>query len=343
MRVGIFGGSFNPPHMGHLTSLQTVLKKAGLGQIRVIPAAQNPLKVQTEGPTPEQRFKMTELALQGWGDQFVVDDVEIKRGGKSYTIDTIKYLRKTIAADDLYLIIGMDKLDELDQWKDFPGILKEANLIVTSRPGFFFPESENELPEILREQVLEFDFNFIELKTGRNIQFLKLEDVAISGTELRKWLRVGRNVTKYMPLAIETYIKEQGLYRHMGEKINDYQKFTEFCGNALFARKAIQVRGYDLRQMSAPAEFALTASGTSTRHAASLAENMIRAVKDEYNIFPQGVEGIDEGRWVVVDYGSLMVHIFYDFVRQEYSIEKLWKDGIDLGLKDPDADKKIIG
>lgn len=342
MRVGIFGGSFNPPHMGHLSSLQTVFKKAGLDEIRVIPAAQNPLKVQTEGPTPEQRLQMTKLALQGFGDHFVVDDIEIKRGGKSFTIDTIKNLRKTISADDLYLIVGMDKLDELDQWKDFSDILKEANLIITSRPGFYFPESENELPEIIKKQVLEFDFNFIELKTGRNIQFLKLDDVAISGTELRKGLRASRNVSKYIPLSVETYIKEQGLYRHMGDKISDYQKFTEFCGNALFARKAIQVRGYDLRKMSAPTEFALTASGTSTRHASSLAENMIRAVKEEYNIYPQGVEGIDEGRWVVVDYGSLMVHIFYDFVRQEYSIENLWRAGIDLGLKDPDADKKTI-
>jgi nicotinate-nucleotide adenylyltransferase len=328
--------------MGHLSSLQTVLKKAGLDEIHVVPAAQNPLKVQTEGPTPEQRLQMTRLALQGFGNSFVVDDLEIRRGGKSYTIETLKHFRKTVSADDLYLIVGMDKLDELDQWKDFSEILKEANLIITSRPGFYFPDSENELPEIIRNQVLEFDFNFIELKTGRNVQFLKLDDVAVSGTELRKGLRVGRNVSKYVPLSVETYIKEQGLYRHVGDKISDFKKFTEFCAHALFARKAIQVCGYDLRKMSAPTEFALTASGTSTRHASSLAENMIRAVKEEYNIYPQAVEGLDEGRWVVVDYGSLMVHIFYDFVRREYSIENLWKEGLDLGLKDPDADKKTV-
>jgi len=79
----------------------------------------------------------------------------------------------------------------------------------------------------------------------------------------------------------------------------------------------------------------LIASGTSTRHAASLAENVVQAVKEEYNVLPQSVEGVDEGRWVVIDYGSLIVHVFYDFVRQEYSLEKLWKDGKDLNLKDP--------
>lgn len=87
--------------------------------------------------------------------------------------------------------------------------------------------------------------------------------------------------------------------------------------------------------MSAPSEYAVIASGTSTRHAAAMAENVVMAVKEEYNVHPQSVEGIDEGRWVLVDYGSLIVHIFYDFVRQEYSLENLWRQGVDLGLKDP--------
>jgi nicotinate-nucleotide adenylyltransferase len=339
MRVGIFGGSFNPPHMGHLNSLQTVAKKAGLGQIRVIPAAQSPLKVPIEGPTPEQRLEMTKIALQGWGDQFVIDDQEIKRGGASYTIDTIKNLRKTIEAEDLYLIIGMDKLEELEQWKNHNEILKQANLIVTSRPGFNFPQSQDELPELIKKEVAEFDFNFIELKTGRNIQFIRLEDVTTSATELRRSIRIGRNVSKFLPLGLESYIKENEIYKAPGNKIKDYAKFTEFCANVLFSRKAIMVRGFDLRSMSAPSEFTLVASGTSTRHASSLGDNLMRAVKDEYNIFPQSVEGTDEGRWVVIDYGSLIVHVFYDYVRQEYSIENLWKNAKDMGLQDPDAQK----
>jgi nicotinate-nucleotide adenylyltransferase len=339
MRVGIFGGSFNPPHMGHLSSLQTVLKKAGLDQIRVIPAAQNPLKVPTEGPTPEQRLEMTKCALQGWGDAFVVDDQELKRGGKSYTIETIKNLRKNHSADDLYLIVGMDKLEELEQWKNHNDLIKETNLIITSRPGFQFPQSEDELPAFIKKEVADFDFNFVELKTGRNIQFLKLEDVPASATELRKWIRIGKNVSKYIPLSVETYIKEHKLYKAPGDKIKDYSELAVFCANTLFSKKAIQVRGFDLRNMTAPAEFTLVASGTSTRHASSLGENLMRAVKEEFNIFPQSVEGIDEGRWVVVDYGALIVHIFYDYVRQEYSIENLWKEAKDMGLKEPTESK----
>ena len=90
-----------------------------------------------------------------------------------------------------------------------------------------------------------------------------------------------------------------------------------------------------MTRLTAPSEFVVIASGTSTRHAAAMAENVVMAVKEEYNVLPQSVEGIDEGRWVLVDYGSLIVHIFYDFVRQEYSLENLWREGKDLGLKDP--------
>lgn len=337
MRVGIFGGSFNPPHMGHINSLLTVQKKAGLDKIHVVPAAQNPLKVQIAGPSNEQRLELVKLALNSYGKQFFVDNQEILRGGLSYTIDTILNLRKEIDPEDLFLILGADQFEELSQWKDYQKILTEANLIVTTRPGWDIPQESDELPEYLKSLIAEYDFNFIELTTGRNIQFIRLQDVEVSSTEVRKLLRSGRPVEKVLPLAVENYIRDNKLYRPIAEKIGDFEKFTEFCASVLFSKKAIQVRGFDLTELSAPTEFTLIGSGTSTRHAVSLAENVVEAVKDEYNVLPLSVEGIDEGRWVLVDYGSLIVHVFYDFVRQEYSLEKLWKDGRELSLKDTSA------
>ncbi|WP_415061751.1 nicotinate (nicotinamide) nucleotide adenylyltransferase [Bdellovibrio sp.] len=335
MKIGIFGGSFNPPHMGHLNAIQTVAKKAGLGKVHVVPAAQNPLKTPVEGPTTEQRLELTRLAFEQYGDMYFVDDQEIKRGGMSYTVDTVMNLRKTYEASDLYLVVGADKFEELAQWKDFQKLLAETNLIVTTRPGYETPESLEEMPGYLKPYVSDFDFNFIELNTGRNIQFITLRDIEISSSEVRKWLRTGKPVEKYLPLAVESYIKEHKLYRNLGDRIGDYKKFTEFCANVLFSKKGINVRAYDLTASSAPSEYTLIASGTSTRHAAAMAENIVTAVKEEYNLHPQSVEGIDEGRWVLVDYGSLIIHIFYDFVRQEYSLENLWREGKDLDFKDP--------
>jgi nicotinate-nucleotide adenylyltransferase len=320
--------------MGHINSLTTVQKKAGLDRVHVVPASRNPLKMQVEGPSSEQRLELVRLALESYGPQFVVDDQEIVRGGLSYTIDTIMNLRKEVAAEDLYLIIGADQFEDFDQWKDFQKILTEVNLIVTTRPGWDIPHDASEVPEFLKPQIADYDFNFIELKTGRNVQFIRLVDVEISATELRKFLRTGRPVEKYLPLSVESYIREHGLYRPIGDRIGDFKKFTEFCAQVLFSKKGIQVRAFDLTNLSSPSEYTVIASGTSTRHATSMAENVVQAVKEEYNVLPQSIEGVEEGRWVLVDYGSLIVHVFYDFVRQEYSLEKLWTEGKDLNLRD---------
>ncbi|QLY25416.1 nicotinate (nicotinamide) nucleotide adenylyltransferase [Bdellovibrio sp. KM01] len=340
MKIGIFGGSFNPPHMGHINAIQTVAKKMGLNKVHVIPAAQNPLKTPVEGPSAEQRLELTKLAFAQYGETYFVDDQELKRGGMSYTIDTIMNLRKTYEASDLYLIVGADKFEELSQWKDYSKILAETNLVVTTRPGYDMPESLDEMPGYLKPLVADFDFNFIELTTGRSIQFITLRDIEISSSEVRKWLRSGKPVEQYLPLAVETYIKEHKLYRNLGDRIGDYTKFTEFCANVLFANKGINVLGYDLRKITAPSEFALIASGTSTRHATAMAENIVIAVKEEFNVHPQSVEGVDEGRWVLVDYGTLIIHVFYDFVRLEYGLENLWRQGTVLPLKDPYVGKQ---
>lgn len=339
MKIGIFGGSFNPPHNGHVNSLTTVQKKMGFDKIHIIPNSQNPLKVPTEKIADEHRLAMAKLAFATYGDAFVIDDIELKRGGKSYTIDTIKELRKTYESKDLFLIIGADNFETFSEWKDFKKILTEVNLVVTTRPGYQIPETESEFPDYLSGLIAESDFGAVELTTGRSIEFLTLQDMDISSSELRKKLRVGRPVDKFLPLAVESYIKEHKLYRQANQKISDYEKFTEFCAQVLFDKKAIAVRGYDIRNTSTTTDFTLIASGTSTRHAASMAENLVQAVKEEFNVYPQGVEGVDEGRWVVVDYGPLIVHLFYDFVRQEYRMEELWKDGKEFKLTDKTGQK----
>lgn len=335
MNIGVFGGSFNPPHNGHINAIQTVAKKIGFDKVHIVPTSQNPLKTPVEGPTAEERCHLTRLAFAQYGDLYFVDDQEVQRGGNSYTVDTLNALKKQYPNDELFLVIGADKFEELAQWKDYQKILELASLVVTTRPGYETPESLDEMPAYLKPFVSDFDFNFIDLKTGRSIQFITLRDIEVSSTEVRKWLRTGKPVEKYLPLAVESYIKEHKLYRNLGDRIGDFGKFTEFCADVLFSKKGINVKGYDLREVAAPSEFTLITSGTSTRHAAAMAENVVVAVKEEYNVLPQSVEGIDEGRWVLVDYGSLIIHVFYDFVRQEYSLENLWREGKDMGLKDP--------
>ena len=281
---------------------------------------------------------MCRSAFSSYGKAFVVSDLELKRGGKSYTIDTINELLKQYKSNELYLIIGADNFETFSQWKDYKKILALVNIVVTTRPGFQIPESEKEWPDYLTPLVADSDFGTLELTTGRSIEFITLNDLEISSSELRKKLRLGRPTEKFLPLAVESYIKTNSLYKVSKEKISDYQKFTEFCSQVLFDKKAIAVRGFDLQKQSTMCDYSLVASGTSTRHTSSMADNLVKAIKDEFNVYPLSVEGVDEGRWVVVDYGSLIVHLFYDFVRQEYRLEDLWKDGSELTL----ADHKIL-
>ncbi len=333
MKIGLFGGSFNPPHNGHINSILTIKKKLGLDLVYIMPNFQNPLKNPTEGPTPEQRFEMSKLAFAPLGAEFIVSDWELKRAGPSYTIDTLNQIKSQHSKSELFLILGLDLFEELHLWKDHKAILTLAHLVLTSRPGLQIPENKEDLPQYIKEYILDYEFNIIELTTGKRIEFVSLKDVEASSTEVRKHLRIGKSVEKYIPLSVENFIKSNHLYRNLGLKIGDFKKFTQFCAQQLENKKALQVRAFDLTQLSAPSEYTIICSGTSTRHTSSLGETLVQAIKEEYNVYPQSMEGGDTGRWVVIDYGSLIVHVFYDFIRQEYGLEKLWKDGVEIPLK----------
>lgn len=333
-RVGIFGGTFNPIHAGHINAITTVHNRMKLDQVVVIPAAQNPRKPMVEGPKPEQRLEMLRLALGEYADFVAIDDSEIKRGGPSFTVETVREYSKTIPPEQLYLIVGLDQFEEFDKWRDFKEVLTLANLIVVTRPNHQLPFSEEDMPEGIRKLTEAFDRQFVQLSTGRSIEFVRLQDIDVSASDVRKRLRTGRNVDAHVSIAVEEYIRDQGIYAHIGPMIGDYEQFARFCAQVLFERKAINVRAFDLQGTESATDFSLIASGTSTRHASALADAVQKAVKDEYNVFPLSLEGSSEGRWVLLDYGALIVHVFYDFVRQEYRLEDLWRKGKDMNVKD---------
>lgn len=323
IKVGVFGGNFDPFHFGHLNSMLTIAEKFNLDEIRAVPAFISPLRVQTQGSTPAQRMEMVKLGIRGHEDLIKVDTQEIERGGVSYTIDTLETY-KNDGADELFLIVGMDQFLKFDQWKRFDQILAIADLIVTSRPGLELPYTMDEWPISVRSMVGDHDRNQAMLKNGHSIHFVQLKDVETSGTEIRRKIRLGQSVQVDVPPPVSEFIKTHKLYESVQNNIGDFQKFTDYCAMNLTEKGGINVQSYDLRQASAPAEFTLIASGTSTRHTSALAEHLIKEIKKDYGVWPESMEGMTEGRWVVVDYGALIVHVFYDYVRQEYRLEELW-------------------
>ncbi len=331
-RIGIYGGGFDPFHNGHFNSLLTVRKTMKLDEVKVIPASQSPLRTPVEGSGPEHRLEMVKRATIGNEEWLTVDGREIKRGGVSYSIDTIKAIKKENSKAELFLIIGMDQFENFDQWKDFAEILERVNLVVTSRPGIEVPRTVEYFPNGMKPLVTKFHKGAGVLSNGSKVQFIQLKDVDVSATEVRRALREKQSVMTLIPEPVANYIRENDLYQNVSKNIGDFERFTRQCADWLISKGAINVQAFDLRLLNGPTEYTLIASGTSTRHASGLAEFLSREVKHQLGVWPQGLEGVNEGRWVVLDYGSLIVHVFYDYLRQEYRLEDLWSDGKALTL-----------
>jgi nicotinate-nucleotide adenylyltransferase len=323
-KIGVFGGSFDPFHHGHLNSVLTIAEKFNLNEAHLVPTFKSPARVQTQGSSPEHRVQMVRLGISGNEKTLKVDTREVDRGGVSYSIETLESLLKENPGAQLLLIVGMDQFGKFDQWKNFEKILTVADLVVTSRPGSELPYSLEEWPLGLRNMVADRDSKQALLKTGKIIYFVQLDDVEVSSTEVRKKIRLGQEIQALVPTSVDRYIRENKLYESVQQNIGDFEKFTQACKAILDDRGGVNVQIYDLRDRSAPSEFTLIASGTSTRHATALAEHLMTEVKKDYGVWPENVEGQGEGRWVVVDYGALIIHVFYDYVRQEYRLEELW-------------------
>ena len=165
------GGSFDPPHRGHIEGALFAKKTFKLSQVLFVPAFRVPLQpeIQTEA---SHRLKMLELAVSREKD-FQIDRQELDRMGVSYTSDTLNQILKTHPKSDVFLILGLDQFLKFDTWKNVDEILNKASLIVLDRSKNTFPKSKLELSENMRKLVKEFQPNGIRLKSGKNIHFAK--------------------------------------------------------------------------------------------------------------------------------------------------------------------------
>jgi nicotinate-nucleotide adenylyltransferase len=134
-RIGILGGTFNPIHLGHLLVAQDAMEQVALERVIFIPSATPPHKTADALATERDRSRMIKLAIRG-NDRFVVDDIEIRRGGKSYTVDTLVELRRRDPKADFYFIIGADSLRELHQWREAQRVVSLCTFVTVPRPGF---------------------------------------------------------------------------------------------------------------------------------------------------------------------------------------------------------------
>ena len=198
-RLGLFGGTFDPPHFGHLVAAQEAADRLGLERVLFLPAGQPPHK-QGEPVSPlAVRQRMVERAIAG-NPCFELSLLDAERSGPSYTADLLAYVREKLGAGpELYFLTGMDSLRDLTTWHDPARVLAQCILVAVSRPGY-----EPLDPRGLEARVPG---------AAERIVVLETPGVAISSTELRERAAAGRSIRYLVPEAVRELIEQQNLYR----------------------------------------------------------------------------------------------------------------------------------
>ncbi|HUQ47527.1 MAG TPA: nicotinate-nucleotide adenylyltransferase [Gemmatimonadaceae bacterium] len=196
MRLGLFGGSFNPPHIGHLLVAVDACEALGLDKLIIMPAAANPLKAKALGGTsPAQRLEMTRLAFAA-DSRFEVSDMEIGRGGLSYTVDTLEELARNYEGAELILVLGMDSLATFSQWVRPDRIRELARFGVLTRTAVSKNALEKETGSELPDGAT--------LVTARRID--------VSSSEIRERIRAGKSIKGFVAESVEEFIRSAQLY-----------------------------------------------------------------------------------------------------------------------------------
>ena len=220
MRFGLFGGTFNPVHLGHLRAALEVKEGFELKEIFLIPAALPPHKIPGEVVDAGERLHMLNLALEGIAG-FSVSDIELKRSGPSYTIDTVTHFKNTLPEkSQIYLVMGLDAFLEIDSWKSYKKLLVQVPIIVINRPQTDRCTSSVgwELMDDYLKSCISGDYKFSELHScylaGDNqpIYIFEVTALDISSTKIRSLVKEGRSIGYLVPRQEAEFINSRGLY-----------------------------------------------------------------------------------------------------------------------------------
>ncbi|OLN23423.1 nicotinate-nucleotide adenylyltransferase [Domibacillus antri] len=185
-KVGILGGTFNPPHVGHLIMANEVLYALKLDEVRFMPNAVPPHKKLDGNVSDESRRRMTELAIEG-NDSFLLETIEMNRSGTSYTIDTMRELIHKEPDTSFYFIIGADMIEYLPKWHEIDELMKLITFVGVKRPGY-------------------------STDTPYPVMLIETPEIHLSSTVLRKKAAHGEPLLYLLPDGVIRYIKENGLY-----------------------------------------------------------------------------------------------------------------------------------
>ncbi len=213
-RWGLMGGTFDPIHLAHLRCAQEILESYGLDRIVFIPSAAPPLK-QGPGITPyEHRERMVRFAIDG-NPAFAFSDVENRREGRSFTVDTIGYFRETFGKDlEIHFIMGQDSFDDIQRWKSWRRLLTLCHFIVMTRPGWRRGNLRRALPpDYAARFAYDRKARAFRGPSGNRISFTSVTTLDIEATDIRRRVRSGLSIRYLVPDAVREYIERHNLYK----------------------------------------------------------------------------------------------------------------------------------
>lgn len=217
MKIGIFGGTFNPVHYGHLRAAEEVREKLNFDKILFIPAKDPPLKIKDLAEAGH-RYEMLKLSLKG-NKVFELSDVEFSYKGKSYTVKTIGILSKKYPEDKMYLILGIDSFLDLPNWWKPDRLIDLIDFVVISRPNFSFFELYKSPYVRIKPGLLKMmdnckmELHRAEMRSKREIILLKIAGLDISSTMIRNYIKVGKSIKYLLPQEVYSYIIKNKLYK----------------------------------------------------------------------------------------------------------------------------------
>jgi len=213
-KIGLFGGTFNPIHFGHLRSAEEIYESFQLDRIIFIPSAYPPHKKTERILSASLRVEMVQLALAG-NSHFSLSEVELNRQGKSYSVETIAHFRQQFGTQtDLYFILGLDAFLEVNTWKQYTDLFELCHFIIMTRPGFEKKFSAEHLPvELARHFWYDDQKNGYVHRSGYGVFPKEITALDISSTRIRENFQKRRSVKYLLPPAVEEFIYRNKLYQ----------------------------------------------------------------------------------------------------------------------------------
>jgi nicotinate-nucleotide adenylyltransferase len=214
VRLGLFGGTFNPIHFGHLRAAVEVREAFTLDRLLLIPSAHPPHKRFVDVANAEDRLEMVRLAIQG-EPSLEASDVELARPGLSYTIETLRYFQSRFGPESaIHFIVGQDAFSEITTWKSYQALFETAHFIVMTRPHAKLHSLQDFIhTHISREYRYDPTGNRYSHPRWCTIFCLNITHLDISATRIREWIRRGRSIRFLVPDAVQGLINKKGLYR----------------------------------------------------------------------------------------------------------------------------------